>query len=107
MTDEQSKRLQELKEEDVLDLSDDAGWIIGEIEVLTFKVSNLTTERDVANQEIERWKGINDELNDDVDRLRDWNTAANAEIEKLKLRLDDQAKTIRQQRTDLTDTEEK
>ena len=33
-----------------------------EIDVLTFKVSNLTTERDVANQEIERLKDEIDEI---------------------------------------------
>jgi len=48
---------------------DDIDWLLtlveaqeGEIDVLTFKVSNLTTERDVANQEIERLTRIIDAL---------------------------------------------
>jgi len=34
----------------------DVKWLLVQIDVLTFKVSNVTTERDVANQEIERLK---------------------------------------------------
>jgi len=106
-----------------------------EIDVLTFKVSNLTTERDVANQEIERLKDkehgvtlnyldadkervdLQSQLtakDEEIERLKrqdevHWKTRRTLlkEIESLKQRLDDQAKTIRQQRTDLTETEGK
>lgn len=58
--------------------------LVEDFAVLKFKLANVTTERDVAWQEIERWKGINDECWIDIDRLRDCNTAANKEIEELR-----------------------
>jgi len=64
----------------------------GEIEVLTFKVANVTTERDVAWQEIERLKEsstVAREVEADYqnvyaenEKLRSQLTAANAKVEK-------------------------
>jgi len=79
--------------------NDDVDWLISMIEVLEFKVTNLTTERDVANQEIDRLKlsvaGLeaeNRELRKPFDDaiaavrkvLESQLTTAKAEIERLK-----------------------
>jgi len=57
---------------------------MAEIDVLTFKVSNLTTERDVANQEIERLRLLGVNVINRADAFDAQLTAAKEEIERLK-----------------------
>jgi len=64
----------------------DVSWLLDLVEVSTFKVSNLTTERDVANQEIERLKA--EKWPDQVFKLEETFhrhlTASQAKVEKLR-----------------------
>jgi len=58
----------------------DVKWLLAQIDVLTFKVSNTNTERDTANQEIER---LNEMLHRwETDPLKEL-TAANAKVRRL------------------------
>ena len=59
---------------------EDIPWLLTQIDVLTFKLTNVTTERDVANAEIERLKVRDMWLSDSESQL----TAANAKVEKLR-----------------------
>ena len=60
---------------------------IGEIEVLTFKVSNLTTERDTANQEIERLHQQLSDLNDQHNAILNDRGAVMLERDKLNIEI--------------------
>jgi len=74
-----------------------------EIDVLTFKLSNVTTERDVANQEIERLKEANEHWCKQKEQL----TAANAEIERLKATSSSKSANIISLTNQLTTAKEK
>jgi len=61
------------------------GWATGRIDVLEFKVTNLTIEKEVANQEIERLKPAREELDSVYSELDATNDVLNTMEIRIKL----------------------
>jgi len=101
MTEADSKQVKEIQDSRILGNHEDVIWLLAlveaqeaEVELRGFKISNIITERDVANAEIERLKFSDHEHlaleRDYRTRLLEIDkelTAAKREIERLKLRL--------------------
>jgi len=74
----------------VLDLvKEELSRVLDDWQVLTFKVTNVTTERDVANEEIERLNEATKQLQDGLSVRDHQLTAAKEEIERLKDKIDE------------------